>query len=428
MDHRTNASIGGQGSIVGPSSIVGPGSIVGPNSAVAPNTAISQVGGTQVGQAQVATAVNLQQLLKAMVEKGASDLHITTGAPPELRIDGTLVPLRVNPLGPSDTKQLCYSVLTDSQKMRFEEDQELDFSFGVRSLARFRGNLFQQRGAVGGVFRTIPFKIISLAELGLPPVLEELCNKPRGLVLVTGPTGSGKSTTLASMIDKINTERHEHIVTVEDPIEYLHPHKSCLVNQREVGSDTNSFKKALKYILRQDPDVVLIGEMRDLETIEAALVTAETGHLCFATLHTNSAVQTINRIIDVFPPNQQSQIRAQLSFVLEGIVSQSLLPRASGQGRVPAVEIMIPNAAIRNLIREDKVHQMYSQMQIGQGKSGMQTLNQSLATLYLKRTITLEEAVLHSSDPEELQQIIATGGVSPAARGGGGHGRALGRE
>jgi twitching motility protein PilT len=360
---------------------------------------------------------NLQQLLKAMVEQGASDLHVTTGSPPQLRIDGALVPLRLNPLGPVETKQLCYSVLTDAQKLRFEEDQELDFSFGVRNLARFRANLFMQRGAVGGAFRTIPFKILSVSELGLPPVIEEFCNKPRGLILVTGPTGSGKSTTLAAMIDKINTERHEHIITIEDPIEYLHAHKSCLINQREVGADTGSFKKALKYILRQDPDVVLIGEMRDLETIEAALVTAETGHLCFATLHTNSAVQTINRIIDVFPPNQQSQIRAQLSFVLEGIISQTLLPRASGQGRVPALEVMVPNAAIRNLIREDKLHQIYSQMQIGQGKSGMQTLNQCLASLYLKRQITLEEAVSHSSDPEELQQIISTGGQQmPGAR------------
>ena len=354
-----------------------------------------------------------------MVEKGASDLHITTGSPPQLRIDGVLVPLRVNPLTPAETKTICYSVLTDTQKMRFEEDQELDFSFGVRSLSRFRANLFQQRGAVGGVFRTIPFKIASISDLGLPPVLEELCNKPRGLVLITGPTGSGKSTTLAAMIDKINTERHEHIITVEDPIEYLHAHKSCVVNQREVGADTGSFKKALKYILRQDPDVVLIGEMRDLETIEAALVTAETGHLCFATLHTNSAVQTINRIIDVFPPNQQSQIRAQVSFVLEGVVSQTLLPRATGTGRVPALEVMIPNAAIRNLIREDKVHQLYSQMQIGQGKSGMQTLNQSLATLYLKRVISLEEAVSHSSEPDELQQIIASGGNQTPPRAAG---------
>jgi twitching motility protein PilT len=374
------------------------------------------------------SGINLQQLLKAMVEKGASDLHLATGSPPRLRIDGDLVPLRTNNLSPVETKQLCYSVLTDSQKLRFEEDLELDFSFGVRGMARFRGNLFMQRGAVGGAFRTIPFNIRTFADLGLPPVFEELCNKPRGLVLVTGPTGSGKSTTLAAMIDKINSERHEHIVTIEDPIEYLHPHKNCLINQREVGSDTNSFKKALKYILRQDPDVVLIGEMRDLETIEAALVTAETGHLVFATLHTNSAAQTINRIIDVFPPNQQSQIRAQLSFVLEGIVCQTLLPKATGNGRVPALEVMIPNAAIRNLIREDKVHQLYSQMQIGQGKSGMQTMNQSLAQLYLRRLISLEEALSHSSEPEELQQIIASGGVNPGGRGSTGGRGPLGKE
>ena len=369
--------------------------------------------------------VNLQQLLKAMVEQGASDLHISTGTPPQLRIDGALVPLRLPPLGPVESKQLAYSVLTDAQKLRFEEEQELDFSFGVRNVARFRANIFMQRGAVGAAFRTIPFKIMTCGELGLPGVVEELCNKPRGMVLVTGPTGSGKSTTLAAMIDKINTERHEHIMTIEDPIEYLHSHKSCLVNQREIGGDTRSFKAALKYILRQDPDVVLVGELRDLETIEAALTTAETGHLVFATLHTNGAIQTINRIIDVFPSNQQSQIRTQLSFVLEGVISQALLPHATGRGRVPAVEVMIPNAAIRNLIREDKIHQLYSQMQIGQGKTGMQTLNQALATLYLTRRVTLEEAVTHSSDPGELEQIIANGGVQPGAGAGGG--RPMGR-
>jgi twitching motility protein PilT len=357
--------------------------------------------------------VSLNQLLKAMVDKGASDLHITTGSPPQLRIDGDLVPFRVAAMGPVETKQLCYSILTDEQKARFEEDQELDFSFGVKGLARFRGNVFLQRGSVAGVFRTIPFKIRGFQELGLPPVLEDLCNKPRGLVLVTGPTGSGKSTTLAAMIDKINNERHEHIITMEDPIEFIHTHKSCVVNQREVGADTKSFKRALKSVLRQDPDVVLVGEMRDLETIEAALTTAETGHLCFGTLHTNSAVQTINRVIDVFPAHQQSQIRAQLSFVLEGVVCQSLLPRASGSGRVAALEIMIPNAAIRNLIREDKMHQVYSQMQIGQGTTGMRTLNQHLAELYLKQLVTLPEAVGASSDPGELQQIISSGGGAP---------------
>ncbi len=361
---------------------------------------------------------NLHQLLKAMVEKGASDLHVTTGSPPQLRIDGKLVPLKTPPLSPVDTKQLCYSILTDAQKHKFEEDSELDLSFGVKGLSRFRANVFMQRGAVAGAFRTIPFKILTFAELGLPSIVSELAKKPRGLILVTGPTGSGKSTTLASIIDKINTDRHEHIVTIEDPIEYLHPHKNCLVNQREVGADTASFKKALKYILRQDPDVVLIGEMRDLETVEAALVISETGHLAFATLHTNSAVQTINRILDVFPPYQQPQVRAQLSFVLEGVLTQNLLPRAGGPGRVLIIEIMVPNPAIRNLIREDKVHQVYSQMQVGQTKFGMQTFNQSLAVAYAKRLITLEEAMGRSSDPDELKNILSSAAVrAPVAQG-----------
>jgi twitching motility protein PilT len=362
---------------------------------------------------------NLHQLLKAMVEKGASDLHVTTGSPPQLRIDGKLVPLKTPPLSPVDTKQLSYSILTDAQKHRFEEDSELDLSFGVKGLSRFRANIFMQRGAVAGAFRTIPFKILTFGELGLPPIVTELAKKPRGLVLVTGPTGSGKSTTLASIIDKINTDRHEHIITIEDPIEYLHPHKNCLVNQREVGADTQSFKKALKYILRQDPDVVLIGEMRDLETVEAALVISETGHLAFATLHTNSAVQTINRILDVFPPYQQPQVRAQLSFVLEGVLTQNLLPKAGGPGRVLVVEVMVPNPAIRNLIREDKIHQVYSQMQVGQSKFGMQTFNQSLAVAFAKRLITIEEAMARSSDPEELKNILASGGAAraPAAAG-----------
>ncbi|ACG71896.1 twitching motility protein [Anaeromyxobacter sp. K] len=352
---------------------------------------------------------NLHQLLKAMVEKGASDLHVTTGSPPQLRIDGKLVPLKTPPLSPVETKQLCYSILTDAQKHKFEEESELDLSFGVKGLSRFRANVFMQRGAVAGAFRTIPFKILTFQELGLPPIVAELAKKPRGLVLVTGPTGSGKSTTLASIIDKINTDRHEHIITIEDPIEYLHPHKNCVVNQREVGADTASFKKALKYILRQDPDVVLVGEMRDLETIEAALVISETGHLAFATLHTNSAVQTINRILDVFPPYQQPQVRAQLSFVLEGVLTQNLLPKAGGPGRVLIIEVMVPNPAIRNLIREDKVHQVYSQMQVGQAKFGMQTFNQSLAMAFAKRLITLEEALGRSSDAEELKNIIASG-------------------
>ena len=342
-----------------------------------------------------------------MVEKGSSDLHITTGSPPQLRIDGRLVPLKIPPLSPVETKQLCYSILTDAQKHRFEEDNELDLSFGVKNLSRFRANIYMQRGAVAGAFRTIPFKIMSFDELGLPPVVTELSKRPRGLILVTGPTGSGKSTTLASIIDKINNDRHEHILTIEDPIEYLHPHKNCVVNQREVGADTTSFKKALKYVLRQDPDVVLVGEMRDLETIEAALTISETGHLCFGTLHTNSCVQTINRVIDVFTPHQQPQVRAQLSFVLEGVLSQSLIKKAGTGGRALALEIMVPNPAIRNLIREDKVHQIYSQMQIGQQKYGMQTFNQSLAILFQKRLVTMEDALHRSSDPEELKQLMA---------------------
>jgi twitching motility protein PilT len=363
---------------------------------------------------------NLHQLLKAMIEKGASDLHVTTSTPPQLRIDGKLVPLKMPPLSPPETKQLCYSILTDAQKHKFEETNELDLSFGVRGLSRFRANIFTQRGAVAGAFRAIPYKIRSFEDLGLPKVITELVRKPRGLILVTGPTGSGKSTTLASMIDFINTERNEHIVTIEDPIEYLHPHKNCVVNQREVGADTKSFQNALKYILRQDPDVVLVGEMRDLETIEAALTVSETGHLCFATLHTNSAVQTINRIVDVFPPYQQSQVRAQLSFVLEGVLCQALIPRANGPGRAMALEVMVPNPAIRNLIREDKIHQMYSQMQIGQDKFGMQTMNQSLASLYTRRMISLEDAMGRSSDGEELKNLIGQGGgAAPTRRAAG---------
>jgi twitching motility protein PilT len=361
---------------------------------------------------------NLHQLLKAMIEKGASDLHITTGSPPQLRIDGKLIPLKTAPLAAPETKQICYSILTDSQKHKFEEESELDLSFGVKGLSRFRANIFMQRGAVAGAFRTIPFRILSFEELGLPPVITELARKPRGLILVTGPTGSGKTTTLASIIDRINTERNEHIVTIEDPIEYLHAHKGCVVNQREVGADTKGFKNALKYILRQDPDVVLIGEMRDLETIEAALIVAETGHLAFATLHTNSAVQTINRIIDVFPPYQQPQVRAQLSFVLEGVLSQTLLPRADGPGRVLAIEVMIPNPAIRNLIREDKIHQIYSQMQVGQDKFGMQTMNQCLAGMYKRRLITLENAFGRSSDPDELRNLIAADEARMTSRKG----------
>ena len=358
---------------------------------------------------------NLHELLKEMVKRGASDLHITIGSPPQLRINGALAPMDGALLTPNDTKQLCYSILTETQKHRFEEENELDLSFGVKGLSRFRANIFLQRGATAAAFRLIPYKILSFEELGLPPIVDELVRKPRGLILVTGPTGSGKSTTLASMIEKINGERHEHIITIEDPIEYLHRHKGCLVNQREVGADTKSFKNALKYILRQDPDVVLIGEMRDLETIEAALIIAETGHLAFATLHTNSCVQTINRVVDVFPPYQQPQVRAQLSFVLEGVLSQTLIPKLNGTGRVLGLEIMIPNPAIRNLIREDKIHQIYSQMQVGQSRFGMQTMNQSLASLNLRKLISFEDATGRSSDPDELRQIISQGRVGPSA-------------
>ncbi len=350
--------------------------------------------------------VNLHQLLKTMIEKGASDMHITTGTPPLLRIDGSIVPLKVPALGPVETKQLCFSVLTEEQRAHFEKHNELDLSFGVKGLSRFRANVYMQRGAVAGAFRTIPFKILTFDELGLPPILADFANKPSGLVLVTGPTGSGKSTTLAAMIDKINTEQRLHIITVEDPIEYLHPHKLSVVNQREVGTDTEGFKNALKYILRQDPDVVLVGEMRDFETIEAALAISETGHLVFATLHTNSAVSTINRIIDVFPPHQQQQVRSKLSFVLQGVVSQQLLPRMGAPGRVLALEVLVPQAAIRNLIREDKVHQIYSQMQVGQEKFGMQTLNQSLYLLFQRRMISAEEAMGRSMEPDELRMMM----------------------
>lgn len=356
------------------------------------------------------TPITLPDLLRVMTEMGGSDLHLTTNSPPQVRVHGHLSMLPgYRALTPSETKSLAYSILTDAQKHRFEENLELDFSFGLKGMSRFRANLYNQKGAVGAVFRAIPYEIKTFSALGLPPVVSDLCGKPRGLVLVTGPTGSGKSTTLAAMVDKINVDRHDHILTIEDPIEFLHNHKNCLVNQREVNADTRSFAEALRTALRQDPDVVLVGEMRDLETIEMALRIAETGHLTFATLHTNSAVSTINRIIDVFPAGQQAQIRTQLSLVLEGILCQSLLPKSTGDGRVMALEILIPNAGIRNLIREDKIHQIYSMMQTGQDKFGMQTFNQSLATLYHKRQITMEVAMQRSSNQDELKELIERG-------------------
>ncbi len=360
--------------------------------------------------------MSLQDMLKLMISQGGSDLHITTGSHPRIRINGDLVPLEdVPPLSGVETRQMCYTVLTDGQKHKFEENKELDFSFGLKNVSRFRGNLFIQRGSVAGVFRSIPFEIQNFDDLGLPKVVDDLCKKHSGLVLVTGPTGSGKSTTLASMIDRINEQKTDHIITIEDPIEYLHRSKNSLVNQREVGADTESFHNALRYILRQDPDVVLLGELRDVETISTALTVADTGHLCFATLHTNNAVQTINRVVDVFPSHQQGQIRAQLSFVLEGVLSQTLVVKADGGGRILALEVMIPNAAIRNLIREDKVHQIYSQMQIGQAKYGMQTMNQALLDLYLDKTITLEEAMGRTQDPDDMRQMLSNAGAGGGA-------------
>jgi len=346
-----------------------------------------------------------------MIQREASDLHITAGERPKLRVDGDVVNSSVDHvLTPRDTLQLAYSVLTENQKKRFEMEDELDFSFGIANLSRFRGNVFKQRGCVSMVIRCIPFQIRTFADLQLPPVVASFAERPRGLVLVTGPTGSGKSTTLAAMIDKINTERKAHIITVEDPIEFIHRHRNCIVNQREVGSDTKSFAAALKYALREDPDVILVGEMRDLETIQAALTIAETGHLVLATLHTNSAAEAINRIIDVFPSHQQSQVRAQLAFVLEGIVTQTLLPRLTGRGRVMAAEILAVTPAIRALIRDDKVHQIYSLMQSGK-KFGMQTLNDALYQLYVSRQVSADECVRVSGDPNEFLRMI---GKAPA--------------
>jgi twitching motility protein PilT len=354
----------------------------------------------------------LRSLLEEMIDKGASDLHLSAGEVPKLRVDGRLEDSNYGTqLGPRETQGLAYSILTEQQKKRFEQDDELDLSFSVQNLSRFRGNVFRQRGTVAMAIRQIPFEILSFQELGLPGAVSKMAEKPRGLVLVTGPTGSGKSTTLAAMIDKINRERSGHIVTVEDPIEFVHRHKNCLVNQREVGSDTESFENALKYVLRQDPDVILVGEMRDLETVKAALTIAETGHLALATLHTNSAAESINRVIDVFPAHQQDQVRAQLSFVLEGVVTQTLLPRRIGRGRVVACEIMVATPAIRALIRDEKVHQIYSTMQAGK-KYGMQTLNDALYSLYMRDEVALDELMRVSPDPTELKRMI--GEVEPA--------------
>jgi twitching motility protein PilT len=365
-------------------------------------------------------AVNLRLLLEEMVSKNASDLHIVAGERPKLRVDGDIVSAATeHVMTPKDTLQIAYSVLTENQKKRFELEDELDFSFGIQNLARFRGNCFKQRGCVSMVVRQIPFDIKTFDDLGLPPAIARMAEKPRGLVLVTGPTGSGKSTTLAAMIDKINRERKGHIITVEDPIEFIHRHQGCIINQREVGTDTHSFAAALKYALREDPDVILVGEMRDLETIAAAITIAETGHLCFATLHTNSAAEAINRIIDVFPSHQQSQVRAQLAFVLEGIVTQTLLPKARGKGRAMAAEILVVTPAIRALIRDDKVHQIYSAMQSGK-KFGMQTLNDALYSLYMSREVTSEECLRVSGDPTEFLRMIGQveGGSDDPAKSG----------
>ena len=351
-------------------------------------------------------SVNLRSLLEEMIERDASDLHIVAGERPKLRVDGDIVSSSAEAvLTPKDTLSIAYSVLTENQKKRFETENELDFSFGIQNLARFRGNCFKQRGCVSLVIRQIPFNVRTFEELGLPGVVANLAERPRGLVLVTGPTGSGKSTTLAALIDKINKELKGHIITVEDPIEFIHRHQQCIVNQREVGTDTNSFAAALKYALRQDPDVVLVGEMRDLETTQSALTIAETGHLAFATLHTNSAAESINRIIDIFPSHQQAQIRTQLAFVLEGVLTQTLLQKAKGRGRVMAAEIMICTPAIRALIRDDKVHQITSSMQAGK-KYGMQTLNDALYQLYMSREVAKEECMRVSSDANEFLRMI----------------------
>ncbi len=351
--------------------------------------------------------VSIEELLKILVERGGSDLHITTGSPPRVRVDGTLVPTEHEVLGPDVTQKLVYSVLDTEQIARFEREWELDLSFGVQGMGRFRTNVFRQRGAVGAVLRIIPEKVLGLEKLGLQVDLcQRLCEMPKGLVLVTGATGSGKSTTLAAMLDYINDHRRDHVITIEDPIEFVHRNKQSLFNQREVGSDTKGFGKALRSVLRQDPDVVLIGEMRDTETIEAALTLSETGHLTFGTLHTSDAVQTINRIIDVFPSHQQPQIRTQLSFTLQAVFCQQLLPRKQGKGRVLCAEVMVVNAAIRALIREDKAHQIYSIIQTS-GRVGMRTMNQALSELVKTNQVHLDEALAHSSEVDDLKRQLS---------------------
>lgn len=349
---------------------------------------------------------DMNGLLKLMVEKNASDIHLTCGSPAQFRVDEKLVPVDNHVLGAEETKALIYSLLNESHIEKFERDLELDMAFGVKGLGRFRVNVFQQRGTIATSIRLIPYSIWSFEQCGLPVnVVLDLCQRPKGLVLVTGATGSGKSTSLASMVDWINSNRSCHIVTIEDPIEFIHTNKKAIVDQREVYSDTYSFGAALKHVLRQDPDVILIGEMRDLETIESALIIAETGHLVFATLHTSDSVQTVNRIIDVFPAYQQQQIRTQLSFVLLGVMSQQLIPKTGGSGRVLATEVLIVNAAVRSLIRESKLHQVYSVIQTCQ-KDGMKTMNQALFELWRDKQITREEAIERSTDPEDLRRLI----------------------
>ncbi|HEY6866751.1 MAG TPA: type IV pilus twitching motility protein PilT [Candidatus Eisenbacteria bacterium] len=349
--------------------------------------------------------ITLKQLLEDMIQRKASDLHITAGVPPEFRIDGSITPSEYEILSPDVTAQLAYSVLSDEQRKKFETTRELDFSFGIKGLSRFRANVYLQRGVVTMAIRQIPYEIMSFETLGLPASVREFTNRAKGLVLVTGPTGSGKSTTLAAMLDRINATRSAHIMTIEDPIEYIHHHKKCIVNQREVGADTESFPKALKYVLRQDPDIILIGEMRDLETIEAALTIAETGHLVFATLHTNSAYEAVNRIVDVFPSDQQKQILTQLAFTLEGVVTQQLIPRSHGKGRVMCAEVLVCTPAIKAVVREGKTHQIYSLMQAGQ-KFGMQTMNQALLQAVLDKALTPEHALERCSDRAELENML----------------------